>query len=293
MTGRGVALLRRCLIVGGCGAVGDMFGTLLADSGAEVILVDTAGGQLTANITAPGPELRAELADADLVLLAVPERTALAGIRACAAHLRPGTLLADTLSVKQRVVAALHGTPGVEAVSLNPMFAPALGMPGKPVGTVVVHDGPATSELRRLLTDWGAQPVLVDAEQHDRLSAAAQALTHASVLGFGLALVELGLDAKELTAVAPPPNTTLLAMLARIASGTPEVYWDVQVANPDAAPARAALAAGIRRVAELVENDEEDGFSEALDTVRDFFGEELTQYRDTCAHLFTHLPRKP
>ncbi|MFI5680259.1 prephenate dehydrogenase/arogenate dehydrogenase family protein [Streptomyces cellulosae] len=289
MSRSGVRSLRRCLVAGGAGAVGGMFASLLAGSGAEVVVVDPAGGDITGDITSPGDALVAELGKADLVLLAVPERTALAGIPLIAPHLRPGALLADTLSVKGSVVAALRGVEGVQAVSLNPMFAPTLGMPGKPVAAVVVHDGPAAAELLRLLAEWGGRPVTVDAERHDRLTAAAQVLTHASVLSFGLALEELGADIGELGAIAPPPHATLLALLARIASGTPEVYWDIQAAHPDAGRARGALAAAVRRLADLIDGADEAGFTVAQGRLRALFGAALDEHRDTCAHLFDAL----
>ncbi|MEV6603037.1 prephenate dehydrogenase dimerization domain-containing protein [Kutzneria sp. NPDC051319] len=289
MSASGVRLLRRCVVVGGAGAVGGMFAELLAGSGAEIVVVDVAGGDVAGDITAPGDALIAELGKADLVLLAVAERVALTGIPLLAPYLRPGALLADTMSVKGPVVEALRDVEGVQAVSLNPMFAPSLGMPGKPVAAVVVHDGPAAAELLGLLAEWGGRPVLVDAERHDRLTAAAQVLTHASVLGFGLALEELGADIDDLTAIAPPPHATLLALLARIAAGTPEVYWDIQAANPYAAGTRGALAASVRRLADLIDGADEAGFTAALGRLGALFGDSLDEHRDTCAHLFDAL----
>ena len=40
---------------------------------------------------------------------------------------------------------------------------------------------------------------------------------------------------------APPPHLTMLALLARIVSGTREVYRDIQVAHPYLGEARQAL----------------------------------------------------
>ncbi|MFB7629933.1 prephenate dehydrogenase/arogenate dehydrogenase family protein [Streptomyces sp. NPDC056149] len=287
-----VRLLQRCLVIGGAGAVGGMFVRLLTASGAQVRVADPAGGEMTDDAAAPGPALVAEVRRADLVLLALPERAALAALPRLTPHLRTGALVVDTLSVKRQVVAALSALGGVEAVSLNPMFAPSLGMAGNPVAAVVVHDGEAAAELLRLLGEWGGRAVRVTAEEHDRLTAAAQVLTHATVLGFGLGLAELGVGARELAALAPPPHTTLLALLARIAAGSPEVYWDVQAAHPHGADARAALAAGLRRLADLVDRDDEAGFGTALDAVRDVLGDELTPHAEICVRLFAGLPNR-
>ncbi|GIH63904.1 prephenate dehydrogenase/arogenate dehydrogenase family protein [Microbispora siamensis] len=311
-------LLRRCVVVGGAGAVGGLFAEHLLRSGAEVLVVDPGAGAalaggpaekalsggpaektghgearfLRGDITDIGPDLREEIGRADLVLLAVPEQVALAAVKQVAAAMRPGALLADTLSVKGPIADEILAHAGdVEAAGLNPMFAPSLGFAGRPVAAVVVHDGPRTRALLRLVETWGGRAVRLGAHEHDRLAAATQALTHAAVLSFGLALARLGVGVAELAAVAPPPHATMLALLARIASGTPEVYWDVQWANPQAAAARQALAEGVRTLAGLLDGraDGEAEFAAALGRLRDLLGPDLGFYRDTCAEMFGAL----
>ncbi|GLY52648.1 prephenate dehydrogenase/arogenate dehydrogenase family protein [Lentzea sp. NBRC 102530] len=264
----------RYAVVGGRGAVGSLFAERLAESG-DVEVLDLATGF---DATAPDREL-----DADVVVIALPEQVALDAVKAL--RVRPGTLLVDTLSVKSGVVEAIRAT-GLEAVSVNPMFAPSLPVRGRPIAAVVVRDGPLAQDFLRLLGSWGARVVEVTAPEHDRLAAASQALTHAAVLGFGLGLVELGLGAADLTALAPPPHRTLLALLARIAGGTPEVYWDVQSANPLAAQARSALAVGMRRVADAVESGDEAVFADLVGELRGFLGDELPRHRELCERIF-------
>lgn len=289
-------MIGRALIVGGAGAVGGLFVERLLGSGVEVTVVDTAEDiagtdgrvrHMRGDVTAADFRLAAELGQADLVVLAVPEPVALAAVGAIAQELRPGALLVDTLSVKQAITQAVRTlAPEVQAVGLNPMFAPALGFEGRPVAAVVVNEGPRTGEMLKLVESWGATVVLVDETEHDRLAAATQALTHAAVLGFGLALAGLGTAAADLRAVVPPPAHTMLALLARIVSGAPEVYWDVQYANPEAAGARTALADSLRRLAGIVEQGRAADFATVLAELRDYLGEDLAHHRDTCARLF-------
>ncbi|HWM07336.1 MAG TPA: NAD(P)-binding domain-containing protein [Actinophytocola sp.] len=281
---------RRCVIVGGSGAVGAMFADLLAGAGYQVRIVDTAAPAgrsdvLRGDITAPDEALRHEL-EADLVLLAVPEPVALAAVDSLGETLPPETLLVDTLSVKTRFLEAVRPVSRCQVLSVNPMFAPSLGMAGRPVAAVVVRDGPRVQDLLRLMASWGGRVVEVGADEHDRLAGAAQVLTHATVLGFGLALGRLDVDMARLGAVAPPPHATLLALLARICSGTPEVYWDVQAANPHGPGVRAELAKGLRDLADLVDRDDEDGFAGALGELRRLFGEDLAEYQQRCAQIF-------
>ena len=294
---------RRGVVIGGAGAVGAMFVEVLVGAGASVCVVDTVAapergnGSITferRDVLAMDPPLETEIGRADIVVLAVPQAVALAAVERVADAMAPGALLVDTLSVKEPIVAAVRScAPPLQLLSLNPMFAPSLGIDGGAIAAVVVHDGPRAQELLEVLRDCGGRIVELGAHQHDALAATTQALTHATVLAFGLALVELDVDVGELGAVAPPPHTTLLALLARIASAAPETYWDVQAANAQSASARAALATGLRRLADVVDAGGPDEFAALLEDLREVMGPELDAYGDVCRRLFevTHRAR--
>ncbi|MGH3915664.1 MAG: prephenate dehydrogenase/arogenate dehydrogenase family protein [Pseudonocardiaceae bacterium] len=293
-------MLQRCVVVGGAGAVGDMFAQLLEDAGAQVCVLDITPPDVVgsarrferADITMLNQQVLTELGEADLVLLAVSERVALAAIASVHEALKPGALLAETLSVKSRVTAVVRtDAPRTEVVGLNPMFAPSLGMAGNPVAAVVTHGGPRTCELLRLVTAWGGRVVRMDAEEHDRVVTAVQVLTHAAVLAFGFALAELDIGIEELSALASPPHAMMLALLARIVSGTPEVYWDVQSANLRAPEAREALIRGARQLADHIATGDETAFVKGLLQTRAALGGELDRYRELCAQAFDLLRR--
>ncbi len=294
---------RRCVVVGGAGAVGAMFVDVLVGAGAAVCVVDTVAAPERAatpiafergDILAPDPRLAAEIGRAEIVVLAVPEAVALAAVEPVAAAMTPGALLVDTLSVKEPIVAAARLHAGaLEVLSLNPMFAPSLEIDGRAIAAVVVHDGQRAQELLEVLRDRGGRIVELGAGEHDSLAATTQALTHATVLAFGLALAELEADVAELGALAPPPHTTLLALLARITSAAPETYWDVQAANAHAAPARAALAAGMRRLADVVDAGDAGEFAAMLEELRGVMGSERDDYGDVCRQLFAAMTSAP
>lgn len=289
----------RCVVAGASGGVGRMFTDLLLGSGAEVTRVDLTASEgggpgprdVTDDIRAPGPVTARAVTEADLVLLAVPEQVALDAVAPLAALMRPGALLADTLSVKSRMADRLRSAaPNVQAVGLNPMFAPSLPLPGRPVAAVTVTDGPAARAFLALVAGWGGRVVALDPGEHDTLTAVQQAATHAAVLSFGLALAELGPDTAVLRASAPPPHRTLLMLLARIASGPPEVYWDVQAGNPHADAARRAVGRGLERIGRAVAEGDEAAFEALVKELRTALGDphrdELAQ---ACADLFASL----
>jgi prephenate dehydrogenase len=280
--------LGRVVVIGGSGAVGSLFTDRLRRSGAEVCVIDRyAGGGgddatrfVRGDVADPSAEVIGEVSTADLVLLAVPEPVALVAIPRLAGALQPHALLADTASVKSRVVDVLvRANSRSEAVSLNPMFAPALGFAGHPVAAVIVRGGRRGRLLLDCVREWGAQVVTVTADQHDRVAAASQALTHATVLAFGIALDELEIDVADLDRMAPPPSTALLSLLARIACGTPEVYWDVQAANPYAQSARQALARGLVQLTANIDEGDPAAFERLLERLRGVLGPSVDDYR--------------
>jgi prephenate dehydrogenase len=286
----------RCIVAGGAGAVGRLMVDLLHRAGADVLAVDVAAppaevvqvcAYARGDVCAMDAPLVAELRRADIVVLAVPERVALAAVPALARELRPGALLVDTLSVKTAIVATLatHAAQ-LEAVSLNPMFAPALGFDDRAVAAVVVHDGPRARALLDAVDRRGGRVAELGADEHDRVVAVTQALTHATVLAFGLALDELGIAVEDLGAAATPPHLTLLALLARVTSGRPETYWEVQAGNPHARRARTALAGGLATVADAADYGTGADFAALLERAHQSLGPDSDAYARICEELF-------
>ncbi|WP_158853291.1 prephenate dehydrogenase/arogenate dehydrogenase family protein [Saccharothrix deserti] len=266
------------VVLGGAGAVGELFVRLL---GAHVptTVVDRTSSPIAPTVIGdvcdPSPEVLDAVRTADTVVIALPEDVALHALSACAHAFRAGCLVVDTLSVKHAVavtLARIAAERGVEALSLNPMFAPALGFRGHAVAAVPVVPGPRAAWLLELITAVGARPVELTAEEHDLVTAVAQAATHAAVLALGRVAAELGGGIDRLGELAPPPHRALLALLARITGANPDVYWDVQAGNPAAAKARAALAAALTDLDSLVAADDREGFSRLLGDLGTWLG---------------------
>ena len=283
------------IVAGGAGAVGALLVSALRADGAEVLILDPTpppddDTALATDITAPITRAAAALRAASTVVLAVPEPVALEAIPVLGGLLEPGTLLVETLSVKSTIPAVLHThAPHVQAVGINPMFAPSLEPAGRPVVAVAHQRGPAVTGFLADLTRWGAHVVELSADEHDRVTAATQALTHAAILAFGLALDRLRVP-DVAAATAPPPHALMRSLLARVSTGVPEVYRDVQTGNPYADAARRALRAGLDELDAAVDADPA-AFTNLMEHARRPLGDRLDRYRETCAQIFADLPQ--
>ncbi|ULD38870.1 prephenate dehydrogenase dimerization domain-containing protein [Rhodococcus qingshengii] len=285
----------RYVVVGGAGAVGAMITGLARSRGMDTLVVDSnsAVDGLRADITALTEEVRKALESADVVVLAVPEDVAVAALPVITASLRPGTLLVETLSVKTVLTPHLCGHQDIEIVGINPLFAPSLDLHGRSIAVVETGSGPRSERFLRLLTDRGARLLFTTADEHDHAAATTQALTHAAVLSYGLALSHSGCEMTTLRDFATPPSTMLTALLARMTVNRPEVYWDIQSRNPHARRARAELAESLRSIASAVESDDPAQFAAHLATVETAFGDHLQWYQRICADTFTRLTDDP
>ncbi|MGV6991826.1 prephenate dehydrogenase/arogenate dehydrogenase family protein [Gordonia sp. YY1] len=292
MTGPPVPGARSVVVAGGAGAVGTMLADRWRGDGNTVHVLDACSGD---DIRSPGPEATKRLREADVVVLAVPEDVALAAVADVSPLLSPTALLVETLSVKTRFSAAVARLDaadrdrGGSIVGINPMFAPSLGLPGRTVAVVIHRGGAGADRLLEDLARWGARAEVTTADRHDRLCAAVQALTHATILSFGCALADLGVDADEAAALATPPFTTMSALLARITGGTPEVYRDVQESNPCAPAAREALGRAVSRLSAASEGDADD-FTALLARAGVPLGNRADGYARVCARMFEGLP---
>lgn len=205
------------------------------------------------------------LSKADLVVLALPETIVIECWPNIAGHLHGGALVVDTLSVKTPFAEAFQAS-GVSNVllSINPMFAPSVGFDGGNVAVVRLGSSALSDHLIDVLSGWGARLTFLDAGEHDEISAVVQAATHAAILTFGMAVHESGRDVSSLEPMMTPPHRTMLALLARMLSAAPEVYWEIQSGNRHANDARAGLAAGIRRISQIVEDGDLQAFKSLM-----------------------------
>lgn len=288
----------RSIILGGQGAVGQLFAKILRSAG-EVTLVDLCRGapepgvsSIVADACRPSPRLITELAQADIVIIALPEQAGAAAVESVAPYLPQGALLAETLSVKSTIEPILTSAAEryeLEALGLNPMFAPDLGFQGQPVVMVEVRGGPRYRHLQSLINAQGAQLVFLSAHQHDRLTASLQVATHATVLAFGWALDVLDADIGVAAVAAPPPHRTLLALLARIVTGTRAVYRDIQFAHPYAHEVRRVLRDALIQLDETAMAKSADSFDDMLNKIVGRLGAYREELTCDCASLFAHL----
>lgn len=230
----------------GSGAMGRWFASFAKGSGWEVALADIdaerargAAEELGVGFAATNVEA-AE--GADLVIVAVPISKTPGVIKEVAPHMRSGAMLADIASAKGDVVSAMREVDAdIELVSLHPLFGPGATTPkGKDFIAVPVRPGGRYELLKRHLISLGARVTEMGAEEHDRLMAVVQALTHFVLISYIAALRSMR-ESKEALLTPTPLSSALLELGKAVLAGNPDVYGEVQVYNRYAQLARSML----------------------------------------------------
>jgi prephenate dehydrogenase len=219
----------------------------------RVIGVDRAGVFAQRRVTAACDECDTSLqvlAEAEIVVLAVPVDAAIETLPRLAAVVPSSTVVTDTGSTKRAVVAAATGLD--RFVGGHPMAGGEQGGPDHArvnlfdgrTWWIVPGDASATRVVRAFVEGVGAAPVEIDAARHDALMAAVshlpQVVASALMVRVGAAVGEEGLR----QAGAGLRDTT------RLAASSGEMWASVLGTNADAlAPLLRDLAGDLDRIA--------------------------------------------
>ena len=166
--------------------------------------------------------------------------------------LKPGTLVADTCSVKVHPVECMKRLlpAGVSILGTHPMFGPDSarnGLEGLPLILSPVRlEGGELSFWTKTFQSFGLRVVTMTADEHDREAAFTQGITHF----VGRVLKDLDLKPSEIGTVG---YRKLLEIMDQTCNDPWQLFLDLQHYNPHTAEMRRRLQDSLRRILERLE----------------------------------------
>ncbi len=260
---------RRGLVIGGAGKMGRWFARFLSSQGFTVEIADPSGG-LAAHVS--HPDWRAIELDHDMIVVAAPLRASAAILEELALRPPPG-LLFDIGSLKSPLRSGLLAlrAAGARVTSVHPMFGPDTELlSGRHVLFVDLGVPEATREARELFASTMAITAEMDLESHDRLIAYVLGLSHALNIAFFTALAESGEAAPFLARLSSTTFDAQLAVASRVASDSPNLYFEIQSLNDYGGESLAALLYAVERVRSVVRAGDEKGFVSLMERGRHY-----------------------
>ncbi len=245
----------------------------------------------------------AELADADLVLLAAPVAQYPALLAAMAGRLGARTVVTDAGSTKQDVVAAAraalgeafprfvpgHPIAGTEHSGAGAAFASLFRNRNVVLTPHAQTDRSAMAMVASLWEACGSRVRVLDAALHDRVFAAVSHLPHLVAFGLVDALAARP-DAEEIFRFA----ASGFRDFTRIAASSPEMWRDIALANREALLEElAAFRAQLDRLGAMLEANDGLALEAVFARARAARREWEARYGSTPAAIPADGPREP
>ena len=234
----------------GYGRFGQALGALLAEAGLGFRAFDPYAEVPPAHRASSLPEL---VAEAELVVVAVPVPQLPSVLEKLRPWLRPTQLVLDVGSVKVKPVEALTQRLGAKVpwVGTHPLFGPlSLAMAERPL-RVVICPNPlhpeAAGRARRFYERLGCEVIEQTPENHDRVMAHTHALTF--FVAKGMIDAGTGMDVP----FAPASFKALARTIETVRSDAGHLFAAIQRENPFASQARRQLLDALTAIHEQLE----------------------------------------
>ncbi len=189
----------------------------------------------------------------ECVMLCVAISAVDEALEALAPHVRPGTVVMDTCSVKIRPVDAMLARvpPSSPVIGTHPMFGPdsaAHGIEGLPfVYAPVRAPASVAARWRAFFSSLGLRVMEMTPDAHDREAAMTQGVTHF----LGRVLADMELDASDMATVG---YRKLLEVVEQTCNDPYQLLVDLQRHNPYTSQMRVRLQESLTRMMKLLES---------------------------------------
>ena len=267
-------------VIGGCGAMGRMIAEMFAGLSHTVMVADV-DTELTPAEAA---------ANADVVIISVPIARTLDVIRDIGPAVQPEALLADVTSTKSAPLAAMLEATEASVLGMHPLFGPGVhSLQGQRVVLTPGRGDDWLAWMRSMLKARGILMLETTAEHHDSAMAVVQVLVHFATEVMGKTLCDLDVDIDETLRFTSPIYLMEMLMTARHFGQSPDLYANIQMANPKTDEVTAAFVAAAERLKTAAGARDVDAYRAMFKEVKKMFGAFTDQALEQSSFLIDRL----
>jgi len=271
---------KNILIVGAKGGMGSLYSRIIKQTGHHVHKIDKHNWHELEEIT---PTL-------DLAIVAVPINVTVDVVKRLAPKLNSDTILADFTSNKMDPINAMIEAHDGPVLGLHPMHGPDVDNLSKQLMVVCpVQSADASQWVIKQAKLWGMRVVEADAEKHDHVMNMVQGLRHFVALLHGSFMKTYDLKPQDILDYSSPIYRAELMMTGRIFAQSAELYADIVFANEERRELLLKFIEHNDKLAQMVKEDDKEGFIKEFEAVTDFFGSFASQALKESGYLINRL----
>ena len=239
-------------IIGGTGKMGRLYVPVFERAGYEV---SVSGRSTTVTNTTVARTC-------DLVIVSVPIHDTVRVIDEIAPYLREDQILCDFTSLKSEPIRAMLRSKA-EVIGLHPMFGPTVSsISGQTIVMCPARAADATlDQLKSIFLKEGAVCTIATPEDHDRIMAIVQGLTHFVTICMADSIRRLGVDIQETEKFMSPVYQIELSLMGRLLSQDPALYADILEQNPFVPEVLAACQSAASELSGIVKSGDSGAFA--------------------------------
>lgn len=271
---------KHVLIVGAKGGMGSLYSRIAEQTGHKVYKIDKPNWHELEEIA---PKL-------DLAIVSVPINVTGDVIERLAPKLKSETILADFTSNKTDPIKAMKEAHDGPVLGLHPMHGPNVDNLSKQLMVVCpVRGAEASQWIIKQSKLWGMRVIEADAEKHDHVMHMVQGLRHFVALLHGSFMKTYDLKPQDILDYSSPIYRAELMMTGRIFAQSAELYADIVFANEERRELLLKFIEHNDKLAQMVKNDDKEGFIKEFEAVTDFFGKFASQALKESGYLINRL----
>lgn len=271
---------KHILFIGGEGGMGKLYKRMADQTGHVTYSIDKSNWY----------ELEEFAPKLDMVIVTVPINVTEGVIERLGGRLKKVTILADFTSNKSAPIEAMLKAHEGPVVGLHPMHGPDVHNLSK---QLMVFCGAREAEKAKWFMEqcelWGMRVIEADPEKHDHVMHLVQGLRHFVALLHGSFMEEYDLKPADMLDYSSPIYRAELMMTGRIFAQDAELYADIVFANKERRDLLIKFFNHHKKLAELVEENDREGFIKEFEGVTDFFGKFATQALNESGYLINRL----
>ena len=262
--------LRRSLVIGGLGKMGNWMTEFFKSSGYNVDIVDSSDPANTSTLTT----LPYDMNSYEFIAICTPLNnlnTILADIIA----LNPKGIIFDIGSLKSHLLQEIRIgiDKGLRITSLHPMFGPNVRtLGGRNVILATCGSKDADEKLKLLFKKTACNLVEITISDHDKFMSLSLGLSHAINLLFGLVLSKSGFNLCELNNFSSTTFLKQARTASEVFSENPMLYYSIQKFNSHRNELYDALEQGIQEIKSYVDSNDSQEFQNFILSCRNYLG---------------------